>query len=73
MFLQERGNGHMVEVLGLSDLFDPFNQELVGQVHYGEEVQDPQTFQKTELSFLSGEALPKCWLDPHYRDHELKR
>jgi hypothetical protein len=73
MFLKERGNGHMVEVLGLTDLFDPFNNQLVGRVHYGEEVQDPQKFEKNQLSFLSGEGLPKCWMDPHYRDHELKR
>jgi hypothetical protein len=23
--------------------------------------------------FLSGESLPRCWMDAHYRDNELQR
>lgn len=71
MFLQEKRNHEMIEVLSLSELFDPFNQTLIGRYQHGEEVQDPETFNKSNLQFLSGEELPKCWLNAHYRDDEL--
>jgi len=73
MFLNERTTGHMVEVLSLGDLFDLFKDEVVGRYQYGEEVQDPEKFKKSDLNFLSGEPLPRCWTDPHYRDDELIR
>ena len=73
MFLSERTTGHMVEVLSLGDLFDLFKDEVVGRYQYGEEVQDPEKFKKSDLIFLSGEPLPRCWTDPHYRDDELIR
>ena len=73
MFLNERTTGHMVEVLTLSDLVDLFKDEVIGRYQYGEEVQDPETFKKSDLVFLSGEELPRCWTDPHYRDNELIR
>ena len=41
MFLNERSSGHMVEILSLRDLFDPYYTDVVGRYHYGEEVQDP--------------------------------
>ncbi len=63
----------MIEILSLSDLFDPFNKTLVGRYQHGEEVQDPEKFNKSNLQFLSGEDLPECWLDAHYRDNELNR
>ncbi len=63
----------MIEILSLSDLFDPFNKTLVGRYQHGEEVQDPEKFDKSNLQFLSGEDLPECWLDAHYRDNELIR
>ena len=73
MFLKHAGNEKMVEVLSLDDLFNPTHNELVGRYHVGEELQDPEKFTKSDLVFLSGEALPECWLDKHYRDHELRR
>lgn len=73
MFLNHKSDGKMVEVLSLSDLFNPNHHEIVGRFQAGEELQDPEKFSKTELEFLSGEALPKCWLDVHYRDNELHR
>ncbi len=68
MFLKERASGDLVEILTLQDLFDPFLGEVLGRNQHGEEVQDPEKFKKTELTFPSGEALPRCWIDPHYRD-----
>jgi hypothetical protein len=73
VFLNHKSDGKMVEVLSLSDLFNPNHHEIVGRFQAGEELQDPEKFSKTELEFLSGEALPKCWLDVHYRDNELHR
>ncbi len=73
MFLQEKSRKEMVEVLTLKELFDPFSSTLVGRYQHGEEMQDPEKFNKSDLCFLSGEALPRCWVDPHYRDQELQR
>ena len=68
MFLKEKSSGHMLEVLTLKELFDLFESQIVGRYHYGEEMQDPEKFDKSDLVFLSGEDLPRCWTDPHYRD-----
>ena len=73
MFLKNKSNEDLVEVLTLKDLFDPFCDNLIGRYQHGEEVQDPEKFNKSGLSFMSGESLPRCWTDEHYRDDELKR
>lgn len=73
MFLKEKSSGHLVEVLSMRDLFDPVRATFAGRYNVGEEMPDPQTFQKADMCFPSGEALPRCWLDVHYRDAELKR
>jgi len=73
MFLKQRDSGHMVEVLNLSDLFNLYRDEILASCHYGEEAQDPENFKKSSLIFLSGEELPRCWTNPHYRDNQLKQ
>jgi hypothetical protein len=73
MFLKEKGSNDLVEVLTLKDLFDPFCKKLVGRYQHGEEPQDPANFKKEDLVFPSGEPMPKCWTDAHYRDDELQR
>lgn len=73
MFLKNKSNNDLLEVLTLKDLFDPFCTQLIGRYQHGEEVQDPEKFKKADLSFLSGESLPACWVDPHYRDSEIHR
>ena len=73
MFLKETATGKLVEVLSLRDLINPIHDELIGRYNAGEELQDPDKFKKAELEFLSGEALPRCWIDVHYRDAELHR
>lgn len=73
MFLKNKTNDDLVEVLTLKDLFDPFCSKLIGRYQHGEELQDPEKFIKTDLCFLSGEPLPRCWVDAHYREGELKR
>jgi hypothetical protein len=69
MFLKIRQDGSLMEVLNLKQLFDPFASGVDGRLHAGEEVQDQEMFQKNELLFPSGEALPRCWVDAAYREH----
>jgi len=70
MFLKHKDSGKLVEVLGMRDLFNPLHENLVGRYHAGEELQEAEQFRKAELVFCSGEDLPKCWTDVHYRDDE---
>ncbi len=67
MFLKHRPTGNLVEILDKAGLMDPFKDEISGRFHAGEELQDAAPFTKKELIFPSGEALPRCWVDPHYR------
>jgi len=73
MFLKERATGHLLAVLNAKDLFDPYTEKMMCRGQCGEEEQDPEFFNKTDLIFLSDEELPKCWLDPHYRDAALSQ
>ncbi len=73
MYLKRKSDGHLIEVLTLNDLFNPLHKEVIGRLHYGEEPQDPERFRKEDLVFPSGEPLPRCWTDVHYRDTELER
>ena len=68
MFLQHKRSGNLVEVLTLENLYDPCRSEINGRLHAGEEMQDEETFSKSDLVFPSGESLPLCWLDAHYRE-----
>ena len=72
MLLKTRSSDHMVEVLNLIDLMNLNINEVVGRYQEGEEQQDPKKLKKADLVFLSGEELPRCWTDPHYRDNEIR-
>ena len=67
MFLKHKLSGNLVEVLDVKALADPFHTQVAGRFHAGEELQDPENFTKSELMFPSEENLPRCWLDPNYR------
>lgn len=67
MYLKHKVSGLMVEILDVAAVCDPCREAVVGRYHAGEELQDPMDFSKQELAFPSGEALPRCWLDPHYK------
>ena len=73
MLLKNRANEHMVEINNLIDLMNMNCDAVIGRYQEGEEQQDPETIRKTDLVFLSGEDLPRCWTDPHYRDAEIER
>lgn len=68
MYLKHESTGDLVEVLNIEKLFDPFAAEISGRFHAGEELQEPAPFRKADLVFPSGEPLPRCWTDPHYRE-----
>ena len=73
MLLREKSSNHMVQITNLINLIDVNCDAVVGQYQEGEEAQDPEPYSKSSLVFLSGEELPRCWTDPHYRDDELAR
>jgi hypothetical protein len=68
MFVRQKSTQKLIEVLSLTDLFNPNHTTVVGRFHAGEEMQDPEKFPKAEIEFPSGEGLPRCWLDAHYRE-----
>jgi len=67
MFLKDRKSGDLVEVVDIHVLFDPTEGNVLVRFQAGEEVGDPVQTSKDGLAFPSGESLPRCWLDPHYR------
>jgi len=73
MFLTDKRSGHLVEVLDLHELMDPMKDTFKGRYNWGQELPDPERFSKADVRFESGEELPQCWVDVHYRDKELRR
>jgi len=67
MFLRDKSSGDLVEVFDVAALIDPSGERVSVRRHAGEEMGDPTDTPKSELVFPSGEALPLCWLDAHYR------
>jgi len=72
MLLRHHERGHLVEVLDLTTLTNPFAEIVMGRYLWGEELPEPETFTKLDLEFPSGEQLPHCWWDPHYHDLEAR-
>lgn len=73
MLLKLKSRGITVKVTDIQTLLDPYADSVEGRLQWGEEEQDREAFSKRSLCFLSGEPLPQCWVDIHYRDHELDR
>jgi len=67
MFLRDKNSGDLVEVMDVTALLDPTVDSVTASRHAGEEKGDPVATAKASLTFPSGESLPLCWLDPHYR------
>jgi hypothetical protein len=68
MLLQDKSSDSQIEIQDLETLFNPLRNEIEGRIQEGQEEQDPQVFAKQDLTFASGEDLPRCWLDPNYRN-----
>jgi len=67
MFLRNTTNNDLAQVVALDELMDPNATKVTVRYHAGEEAGDPVGVNKADLCFPSGEPLPKCWLDVHYR------
>ncbi len=67
MYLKDNTSGDAVEILDIDGLINPNHTKVSARLHAGEELQEPEDFNKSELSFLSDEPLPRCWLDAHWR------
>ncbi|HAA30079.1 MAG TPA: acetyltransferase [Cyanobacteria bacterium UBA8553] len=72
MLLEHRPSGDLLEVLTPEALYNPCRSQITGQLHAGEEMQDPELFHKSELIFPSGEPLPRCWIDANYRNKAVR-
>ena len=69
MFLRHLPTDDLVEVIDLSDVINPYTSTIRARAHAGEVIHHPEHFLKTEMAFPSGEPLPLCWVDGHYREH----
>ncbi|MGH1393140.1 MAG: acetyltransferase [Trichormus sp.] len=67
MFLQIKNSHDLVKILDIQELIDPNVDTVHAQDQEGQEEQEPDTFKKENLTFPSGESLPRCWLDANYR------
>jgi hypothetical protein len=67
MFVKNVSTGDLAEVAQPSELMDPNTTSVTVRYQAGEEAGDPVSVEKSGLVFPSGEPLPKCWLDAHYR------
>lgn len=68
MFLHNKSSDTLIKTTDLETLFNPLRNEIEGRSQEGEEEQDLQLFPKQDLVFASGEELPRCWIDPDYRN-----
>lgn len=66
MFVKQRQDETLIQVLNTDELIDPFKDSVEGRQKAGEEVQPAQQYEKSQLIFPSGESLPQCWTDPNY-------
>jgi hypothetical protein len=69
MFLKQITTGNKVEVVDLTDVINPNSTTLRARLHVEDIAQRPDVFLKSELTFPSGEPLPLCWTDGHYREY----
>ena len=68
MFLKHVPSGDLVEVLDLPAVIDPSSPNVRVREYINDQLQRPDNIPKSELVFPSGEALPRCWIDSHYRE-----
>lgn len=67
MFMQEKETGTLVKVMEVDELIDPLQTSIKARKQAGEEEQSLAPYEKSNLTFPSGEALPRCWVDPNYQ------
>jgi len=70
MLMQDKTTGVLVKVLDVEELINPNKNAIAGQSQSGQEEQQPESFNKENLIFPSGEQLPRCWIDVDYKKAE---
>ena len=70
MFLKEARTGDLVDVVDMESLTNPFSKRVTVQFQSGEDLAEPVSIDKHDLSFPSGENLPECWINGYYRVHQ---
>lgn len=68
MLLKDKQTGQLVEVVEVTELINPNTNQISAQMQAGQNEEPPTPFSKSGLVFPSGEELPRCWVDAHYRD-----
>ncbi|NMG10131.1 acetyltransferase [Brasilonema sp. UFV-L1] len=68
MLLQIKGSDELVKILDVKELIDPNHDVVHAQEQEGQEEQQPDSYKKENLTFPSGESLPRCWIDANYRN-----
>ncbi|MGH8000669.1 MAG: acetyltransferase [Brasilonema sp.] len=68
MLLQIKGSEELVKILDVQELINPNHDVVHAQEQQGEEEQQPDSYKKENLTFPSGESLPRCWIDANYRN-----
>ena len=71
MFLQLKNSDDIIKVIDFQELIDPSTNIIHAQDQLGEEEQEPDSYNKQNLIFPSGEGLPRCWVDANYRHPQL--
>jgi hypothetical protein len=72
MFLQNKRNGNLIEIEDVTALINPIENQITGRSQSGQEEQEVEAYEKANLIFPSGEALPRCWIDANYRGEPVK-
>jgi len=67
MLLLDKETNSLIQVQRLEDLINPKQTQVSGIMQAGEDEKTPEDFAKDQLSFPSGESLPRCWVDADYR------
>ena len=67
MLLKSKEDDGLVEITEVSELIDPFKEEVMAQLQEGQNEQPAESFKKSDLVFPSGENLPQCWVDSNYK------
>jgi hypothetical protein len=67
MLLKFKQDGALIEIQDIERLINPNEPKILGRIQSGEEEQDTLDYGKVDLIFLSGETLPRCWIDKDYR------
>ncbi|WP_317929389.1 hypothetical protein [Halioxenophilus sp. WMMB6] len=69
MLLKLKSTGSLVEACSISELTDPCRTTAQVKNLKGYRDAEPVSIDKAELSFVSGEDLPNCWMqvNVHHR------